>query len=133
MIKSVLPFMRKRRAEHIINVTSMGGYITLPGIGYYCGSKFALEAISETLGKEVKDFGIRVSAIAPRQFRTDWAGRSMTRTERTVSDYDKLMDPVPQSASGEKRQTARRTCQSRRSSAKDPRSRAAADPSFAPK
>jgi short-subunit dehydrogenase len=88
--------MRKRRAGHIINITSMGGYITMPGIGYYCGSKFALEAISETLSKEVRDFGIRVSAIAPGQFRTDWAGRSMTRTERTISDYDKLMDPVRQ-------------------------------------
>jgi NAD(P)-dependent dehydrogenase (short-subunit alcohol dehydrogenase family) len=94
MIKAVLPFMRKRRAGHIINITSMGGYITLPGIGYYCGSKFALEAISETLGNEVRDFGIRVTAIAPGQFRTDWAGRSMIRTERTISDYDKLMDPV---------------------------------------
>jgi short-subunit dehydrogenase len=94
MIKAVLPFMRKRRAGHIINITSMGGYITLPGIGYYCGSKFALEAISETLSKEVRDFGIRVSAIAPGQFRTDCAGRSMTRTERTISDYDQLMDPV---------------------------------------
>jgi short-subunit dehydrogenase len=94
MIKAVLPFMRKRRAGHIINITSMGGYITLPGVGYYCGSKFALEAISETLSKEVRDFGIRVSAIAPGQFRTDWAGRSMIRTERTISDYDKLMDPV---------------------------------------
>jgi len=71
MIKAVLPFMRKRRAGHIINITSMGGYITLPGIGYYCGSKFALEAISETLSKEVRDFGIRVSAIAPGQFRTE--------------------------------------------------------------
>jgi NAD(P)-dependent dehydrogenase (short-subunit alcohol dehydrogenase family) len=94
MIKAVLPFMRKRRAGHIINITSMGGYITLPGIGYYCGSKSALEAISETLGKEVRDFGIRVTAIAPGQFRTDWAGRSMIRTERAISDYDKLMDPV---------------------------------------
>jgi NAD(P)-dependent dehydrogenase (short-subunit alcohol dehydrogenase family) len=96
MIKAVLPYMRKRRAGHIINITSMGGYITMPGIGYYCGSKFALEAISETLSKEVKDFGIRVSAVAPGQFRTDWAGRSMARTERTISDYDQLMDPIRQ-------------------------------------
>jgi len=96
MIKAVLPFMRERRAGHIINVTSMGGYITMPGIGYYCGSKFALEAISETLSKEVKEFGIRVSAIAPGQFRTDWAGRSMIRTQRAIADYDQLMDPVRQ-------------------------------------
>ena len=94
LIKAVLPFMRKRRMGHIINITSMGGYITMPGIAYYCGSKSALEAISETLSKEVKDFGIRVTAIAPGQFRTDWAGRSMIRTKRTISDYDRLMDPV---------------------------------------
>ena len=96
LTKAVLTGMREHRSGHIINITSMGGYITLPGIGYYCGSKFALEAISETLSKEVRDFGIRVSAIAPGQFRTDWAGRSMIRTERTISDYDKLMDPVRQ-------------------------------------
>ena len=94
LIKAVLPFMRKRRMGHIINITSMGGYITMPGIAYYCGSKSALEAISETLSKEVKDFGIRVTAIAPGQFRTDWAGRSMIRTKRTISDYDRLMDPI---------------------------------------
>jgi NAD(P)-dependent dehydrogenase (short-subunit alcohol dehydrogenase family) len=94
MIKAVLPFMRERRTGHIINITSMGGYITLPGISYYCGSKFALEAISETLSKEVKDFGIRVTAVAPGQFRTDWAGRSMMRSKRIISDYDGLMNPL---------------------------------------
>jgi NAD(P)-dependent dehydrogenase (short-subunit alcohol dehydrogenase family) len=94
MIKAVLPFMRRRRSGHIINITSMGGYITLPGIAYYCGSKFALEAISETLSKEVRDFGIRVTAVAPGQFRTDWAGRSMIRSERIISDYDNLMNPI---------------------------------------
>ena len=96
VMKAVLPFMRERRAGHIINVTSMGGYITMPGIGYYCGSKFALEGISETLSKEVSGFGIRVSAIAPGQFRTDWAGRSMIRTQRSIPAYDQLMDPVRQ-------------------------------------
>jgi NAD(P)-dependent dehydrogenase (short-subunit alcohol dehydrogenase family) len=96
MIKAVLPFMRQRGTGHIINLTSMGGYITMPGIAYYCGSKFALEAISETLGKEVKDFGIRVTAVAPGQFRTEWAGRSMIRTERTISAYDQLMNPIRQ-------------------------------------
>jgi short-subunit dehydrogenase len=94
MMKAVLPFMRERRTGHIINITSMGGYITLPGIAYYCASKFALEAISETLSKEVRDFGIRVTAVAPGQFRTDWAGRSMMRSARTISDYDKLMNPI---------------------------------------
>lgn len=94
MTKAVLPSMRKRRSGHIINITSMGGYITLPGIAYYCGSKFALEGISEVLAKEVGGFGIKVTAVAPGSFRTDWAGRSMVRSERSIADYDALFDPV---------------------------------------
>lgn len=94
MIKAVLPGMRERRRGHIVNVTSMGGFITLPGISFYCGSKFALEGISESLGKEVASFGIRVTTLAPGQFRTDWAGRSMDRTPRTIHDYDAVMNPI---------------------------------------
>lgn len=96
MIKAVLPSMRTGRRGHIINITSMGGFITMPGIAYYCGSKFALEGISEVLGKEVGGFGIKVTAIAPGSFRTDWAGRSMVRSARTVEDYDALFDPIRQ-------------------------------------
>ena len=96
MIKAVLPSMRTRRRGHIVNVTSMGGYLTMPGIAYYCGSKFALEGISDTLAKEVRAFGIAVTAVAPGSFRTDWAGRSMQRTARSIADYDALFDPVRQ-------------------------------------
>ena len=94
MIKAVLPGMRQRRRGHIVNVTSMGGFITMPGIAFYCGSKFALEGISEALGKEVLSFGIHVTALAPGQFRTDWAGRSMDRTPRSIPDYDAAMNPI---------------------------------------
>ncbi len=94
VIKAALPGMRKRRRGHILGVTSMGGLMTVPGLAYYCGSKFALEAILETLGKEVASFGVNVTAIAPGSFRTDWAGRSMVRTERSIADYDELMDPI---------------------------------------
>ncbi|GFZ97536.1 oxidoreductase [Dyella caseinilytica] len=94
MMKAVLPYMRKRRRGHILNITSMGGFITMPGIAYYCGSKFALEGISEVLSKEVKPFGIAVTAVAPGSFRTDWAGRSMVRTPRSIPDYDALFDPI---------------------------------------
>ena len=92
--KAVLPYMRARRRGRILNITSMGGFITMPGIAYYCGSKFALEGISEALGKEVKPFGIHVTAVAPGSFRTDWAGRSMSRTPRSIADYDALFDPI---------------------------------------
>ncbi len=94
MIKAVLPFMRARRRGHILNITSMGGYMTMPGIAYYCGSKFALEGISDALAREVQAFGIAVTAVAPGSFRTDWAGRSMQRTARSIADYDPLFDPV---------------------------------------
>jgi NAD(P)-dependent dehydrogenase (short-subunit alcohol dehydrogenase family) len=94
MIKAVLPAMRRRRRGHIINITSMAGYISMPGIAYYSGSKFALEGITEGLAQEVKGLGIKVTAIAPGSFRTEWAGRSMVRSERSVSDYDTVFDPV---------------------------------------
>ena len=94
MMQAVLPYMRERRRGHIVNMTSMGGFITLPGIAYYCGSKFALEGISEVVGKEVKPLGIAVTAVAPGSFRTDWAGRSMIRTPRSIPDYDALFDPI---------------------------------------
>ena len=94
MIKAVLPGMRRRRRGHIINITSMAGYISMPGIAYYSGSKFALEGISEALAQEVKGLGIQVTAIAPGSFRTEWAGRSMVRSERSISDYDTVFDPV---------------------------------------
>jgi NAD(P)-dependent dehydrogenase (short-subunit alcohol dehydrogenase family) len=94
MMKAVLPGMRARRAGRILNITSMGGFITLPGIAYYCGSKFALEGITEVVGQEVRDLGIHVTAVAPGSFRTDWAGRSMVRTPRSIADYDALFDPV---------------------------------------
>jgi len=94
MMKAVLPYMRRRRRGHILNITSMGGYITLPGIAYYCGSKFALEGISEAVGKEVAPLGVAVTAVAPGSFRTDWAGRSMARTPRSIADYDALFDPI---------------------------------------
>ena len=94
MIKAVLPYMRARRHGHIINITSMAGHMSMPGIAYYSGSKFALEGISEALAKEVNGFNIKVTAVAPGSFRTDWAGRSMVRSGRSIADYDTVFEPV---------------------------------------
>jgi NAD(P)-dependent dehydrogenase (short-subunit alcohol dehydrogenase family) len=94
VIQAVLPYMRQRRAGRILNVTSMGGLMTFPGVGIYHGSKFALEGISETLAKEVAEFGIKVTAIEPGGFRTDWAGRSLQRGARTIADYDASFEPI---------------------------------------
>lgn len=94
MTKAFLPRFRGRRRGHVINITSMGGFITMPGIAYYCGSKFALEGFSQALRQEVAQLGLHVTAVAPGSFRTDWAGRSMVRTARSIPDYDPLFDPV---------------------------------------
>jgi NAD(P)-dependent dehydrogenase (short-subunit alcohol dehydrogenase family) len=94
MMQAVLPGMRKRRSGHILNITSMGGFITMAGLSYYHGSKFALEGISETVGKEVKELGIHVTAVEPGSFRTDWAGRSMVRAPRSIADYDSVIEPA---------------------------------------
>jgi NAD(P)-dependent dehydrogenase (short-subunit alcohol dehydrogenase family) len=94
VIQAVLPFMRRRHAGHIVNITSMGGHTTFVGLGFYHGSKFALEGISETLAKEVKGFGIAVTAVAPGMFRTDWSGRSMIRAPRSIADYDGMFEPM---------------------------------------
>ena len=106
MIKAVLPFMRERRRGNIINITSMAGYVGLPGIPYYAGSKFALEGISEVLAHEVRGFGIKVTAVAPGAFRTDWAGRSMIRSPRSIADYDVLFDPIRRARSEKSGQQA---------------------------
>lgn len=92
--KAFLPRFRARRSGFIVNITSMGGLITMPGIAYYCGSKFALQGISEVMRAEMAPFGVRVTAVCPGSFRTEWAGRSMVRTERSIADYDALFDPI---------------------------------------
>ncbi len=94
MMKAVLPHMRARREGRILNVTSMGGLMTLPGLSYYHGSKFALEGISSSLAKEVRPLGIYVTAVEPGMFRTDWAGRSMVRSDRSISEYDAIFNPI---------------------------------------
>ena len=68
--------------------------MTMPGLSYYHGSKFALEGISSSLAKEVRPLGIFVTAVEPGMFRTDWAGRSMVRAERSISDYDAVFNPI---------------------------------------
>jgi NAD(P)-dependent dehydrogenase (short-subunit alcohol dehydrogenase family) len=94
LIQAVLPYMRHRRSGHIVNITSMSGLTTFPGMAFYHGSKFALEGLTESLGKEVKSFGIAVTAVEPGPFRTDWAGRSMVRADRKIADYDRLFEPL---------------------------------------
>lgn len=87
MIKAVLPAMRARRSGHIINMSSMTGLVANPPNAYYSSTKFALEAITEALASEVRPLGIKVTAIEPGAFRTDWTTRSMKESATPIADY----------------------------------------------
>jgi NAD(P)-dependent dehydrogenase (short-subunit alcohol dehydrogenase family) len=90
-IKAVLPSMRERGAGHIINISSMTGLVANPPNAYYSSTKFALEALTEALAQEVKPLGIKVTAIEPGAFRTDWAKRSMWESSTPIGDYDEAV------------------------------------------
>ncbi|WP_250526787.1 oxidoreductase [Caballeronia sp. GAWG2-1] len=90
MIRAVLPGMRERRAGHVVNITSVGGLVGNPGSGYYAATKFALEGLGEALARETEGLGIKVTAVEPGPFRTDWAGRSLKQTQRSIDDYDSV-------------------------------------------
>jgi len=87
MTQAVLPGMRKRGHGHVVNISSMGGLIGFPGIGYYNATKFAVEGLSEALAKETAHLGIKVTVVEPGPFRTDWAGRSLKTPKTAIADY----------------------------------------------
>jgi NAD(P)-dependent dehydrogenase (short-subunit alcohol dehydrogenase family) len=87
MTQAVIPVMRKQGRGHIIQLSSVLGVATLPVLGIYNASKFAVEGLSETLASEVKDFGINVTMIEPNGFATDWAGPSALHTQ-PMKEYD---------------------------------------------
>jgi NAD(P)-dependent dehydrogenase (short-subunit alcohol dehydrogenase family) len=87
MIHAVLPGMRQRRRGSIVNISSIGGLVGFPGVGYYNATKFAVEGLSEALAKEVAPLGIKVMVVEPGPFRTDWAGRSIKKSSQQIQDY----------------------------------------------
>jgi len=87
MTQAVLPHMRKQRSGHILNIASIGGLRSFPGVGFYNATKYAVDGLSESLSKEVAPLGIKVTIIAPSGFRTDWAGRSANDSKIVIEDY----------------------------------------------
>jgi NADP-dependent 3-hydroxy acid dehydrogenase YdfG len=86
--RAFLPHLRKQRSGHILNLSSIGGVVAGPGIGFYNATKFAVEGISEALAAELAPLGIRVTIIEPGPFRTDFLGRSGVVTKTRIADYD---------------------------------------------
>lgn len=87
LIRKVLPGMRARKSGHIINISSVGGLVGAASSGFYNATKFAVEGLSDALAKEVEPLGIRVTAIEPGPFRTDWAGRSLRQAKHPIAAY----------------------------------------------
>lgn len=87
MTRAVLPILRKQRSGTVVNISSIGGLRGFPAVGFYNGTKFAVEGLSESLSKEVAHLGIKVLIVEPSGFRTDWAGRSANEAPETIEDY----------------------------------------------
>ncbi|MEO8072362.1 MAG: oxidoreductase [Acidobacteriota bacterium] len=87
VMRAVLPSMREQKSGHILNISSIGGFRSGPSVGYYTATKFALEALSESLAGEVEHLGIKVTIVEPGGFRTDFAGRSFVLPENRIADY----------------------------------------------
>ncbi|WP_183565658.1 oxidoreductase [Mucilaginibacter sp. SP1R1] len=87
----VLPYMRKQRSGHILQISSVGGRVGNAGLSMYQAAKFGLSGFSEALAKEVSALNIHVICVEPGGFRTDWAGDSMTYTE-TIAGYESTVD-----------------------------------------
>ena len=87
MTKALLPQFRERRSGTIVNMSSIGGLIAMPGWGYYNASKFAVEGLSDSLRAEVAPLGIHVMTVEPGPFRTDFLSRSGQEATTHISDY----------------------------------------------
>lgn len=87
MTRAVLPNMRKEKSGTIVNISSIGGLVGFPGVGYYNATKFAVVGFSDALAKEVAPLGIKVVTVEPSGFRTDWAGRSANDATSKIEDY----------------------------------------------
>jgi NAD(P)-dependent dehydrogenase (short-subunit alcohol dehydrogenase family) len=87
LTRAVLPGMRRQRSGHIINISSLVGFVGYAGFSFYAASKFAIEGFSESLAKEVRPLGVHVTIVEPGGFRSDFAGASLARASAVIGDY----------------------------------------------
>jgi len=90
VIKAVLPLLRKQGGGHILGVSSSLGHITMPVIGYYCSSKWAFEAIHESLAAEVKAFGIKVTILEPGAYATEFGSPASLKFTKGIEIYEEI-------------------------------------------
>jgi NADP-dependent 3-hydroxy acid dehydrogenase YdfG len=90
VIQAALPLLRKQGGGHILGTSSNLGHVTLPVIGYYCSSKWAFEAIHESLAAEVKSFGINVTIIEPGAYATEFGSKQSLKFAQGADIYTDL-------------------------------------------
>jgi len=87
VIQAALPLLRKQGGGHILGVSSGLGHVTMPVIGYYCSSKWAFEAIHESLAAEIKGFGINVTIIEPGAYATEFGSQESLKFAAGLDIY----------------------------------------------
>ncbi len=85
--RALLPQFREQKSGNIVNLSSIGGLIGTPGVGYYNASKFAVNGLSEALAGEMAPLGVHVTIVEPGPFRTDFLGRSATIAKHQIEEY----------------------------------------------
>lgn len=89
VLRAVLPHFRERQSGHIVNLSSIGGLVGLPGFGIYNATKFAVEGISEALAAEAAPLGIKVTVVEPGPFRTEFLAGSLAMAHNVIPQYEK--------------------------------------------
>ena len=90
--RAVLPHMRAARSGHIFNLSTVFGLISGGGWGLYCGSKFAVEGLSEALAQEVQPFGIHVTIIEPGYVRTNFLKVGLAHPQKPIAEYAAIQE-----------------------------------------
>ena len=86
--QAILPYMRKAKKGHIVQISSHAGLKAFAGFGIYNASKFALEGFSEALAQEVEPLGIKLTLVEPGPFRTNFAGKGLGEAAKIIQAYD---------------------------------------------
>jgi NAD(P)-dependent dehydrogenase (short-subunit alcohol dehydrogenase family) len=94
VIQAALPLLRQQGSGHILGVSSGLGIVTLPLIGFYCATKWAFEALHESLAQEVKPFGIKVTILEPGAYATDFGSPSSLKFAPGMDVYAGLRTQV---------------------------------------
>lgn len=103
VIQAALPLLRLQGSGHILGVSSAMGIVAAPLIGFYCASKWAVEALYDSLAQEVKSFGIKVTLLEPGAYATDFGSPLSMKTSQGLEVYAELRNQVSVRLSTEER------------------------------